>query len=109
MKYIVPICLVLSGCASTAGSIDAVPVAAKAYAGLQCPALQAEYQKVALELAEVSVTQNERAANDAVGVALIGVPLGSIMQDPLEGRIGELKGKRDGLKAEMDAKACKPA
>ena len=85
--------LAVAGCASRASSIAPVAVPSSNYAGLTCD--EAKIQLEQKQAAQNSLTreQNNAATGDAVGVALLFLPVGSIFGADKAGELAQVKGE----------------
>ena len=94
--------LVISGCASRAGSIAPVAVPAANYSGLSCDETKTMLvQKTATQNALVK-QQNNAALGDTVGVFLVLLPLGSVFGADKEGELAQAKGEVMALTGAVD-------
>lgn len=100
------ITLVISSCAKRPDAIAPTAIPSAAYSNLTCSELAAELNKEAATLATLSAEQNQAASNDAFGVFLIGVPLGSVSGNDKEGLIAVSKGKVQAIEATRLSKRC---
>jgi type IV pilus biogenesis protein CpaD/CtpE len=96
----------LAGCAKAPDQIQAGYVSDVSYRPLSCADLAGEEAKMSAALAKVSAKQQETANNDAVGVFLIGVPLGSVAGQNAEAEVARLKGEIDAVQRTRQAKRC---
>ena len=78
-----------------------------AYTNLTCEMIAAELVTEQTSLAALSKAQGEAATADAVGVFLVGVPVGSVTGGDKEGLIAVSKGKIEALQGAARSKGCK--
>ncbi|QHJ87247.1 hypothetical protein EYZ66_02565 [Aequoribacter fuscus] len=84
---------VVAGCANRASSIAPVAVPSSNYAGLSCAdtrTMLAQKQAIMISLVK---KQNNAATGDAVGVALVLLPVGSLFGSDVEGELAQAKGE----------------
>jgi len=98
--------LLFVGCAKRPDAITPLALPATAYVNLDCAQLAAEHQKSKVALETVSKAQNNAATGDAVGVFLIGVPLGSVGGGDQEGQVALHKGELVSIEAVQKNKGC---
>lgn len=92
MKRLVIFVALLTACATPPEKIAAVQISSDEYAGKDCATLKADRDRSALTLKNTSAEQQRIATNDAVGVLLLGVPMGSIGGD-METAVAVEKGR----------------
>ena len=97
----------IGGCAKRPDAIVPVEIPMAAYGGMDCKELAAETVAENEKLASLSKQQNEAATADAVGVFLIGAPLGSATGGDKEGQVAVSKGKIQALENAGKAQGCK--
>ena len=86
--------IALAGCAPHASDIAPAPISTARYDGWSCPKLRKELTFVEESLARVSADQDHAASNDALMVALIGVPTSG---GGVKGQVADLKGQQVAL------------
>ena len=86
------IAIVVSACAKRPDAIAPVAMG-DAFSNLSCNQAQSMLNTERTNLATFSAAQNTAANNDALGVFLIGVPMGSVSGGDNEGNIAASKGK----------------
>ena len=96
----------LSGCSARPNSIAASSVPVYKYVNQSCGSLNKSLTSENLKLAQLSKVQNEKATGDAIGVFLIGIPMGSLNGDNT-GAIAESKGSIISINAVRSRKNCK--
>jgi len=96
----------VAGCAKRPDAIVPVDIPMAAYENLDCQQIASEIIQENQVLASLSKTQNDAATGDAVGVFLIGVPLGSVSGGDKEGKIAVSKGKLQSLDNVYKSKGC---
>lgn len=84
--------LALSACAKRPDSIAPVSMG-DAFSNISCSKSQAMLIEEKSTLAALSAEQIQTANGDALGVFLLGLPLGSVTGGDKEGSIGASKGK----------------
>ena len=95
----------LTGCAASASHIVAIDVPVSRYAGLDCGAARAQLaERRALE-AVLARRQDTAAQRDTAGVALIGLPVGSIFRGNVADDLAQVKGEVRALEMRTAA-AC---
>jgi len=104
-RVIVLAILAASGCATPPEKIADVQMSSAEYSGKDCAALKADQARSAMTLKNTSKEQQRIATNDAVGVLLLGVPMGSIGGD-METAVAVEKGRLAAIAAEMTRKGC---
>ena len=104
-RVIVLAILAASGCATPPEKIAAVQMSSAEYSGKDCAALKADQARSTMTLKNTSKEQQRIATNDAVGVLLLGVPMGSIGGD-METAVAVEKGRLAAIEAEMARKGC---
>lgn len=101
---------VIAGCAKDPEQIEPAYMPPNAYAGLDCPALQAELTKVRTLQESLYKDQNKQRMDDAAMIILIGISptmLGAGKDN--NQRIATVKGAEAGVKDEMLRKGCAAA
>jgi hypothetical protein len=78
-----------------------------AYTNLNCKQLATETVAENEKLAALLKAQNSAAKSDAVGVFLIGAPLGSVTGGDKEGQVAVSKGKVQAIASASTANGCK--
>lgn len=91
----------LAACAQSPDAIAPVAMPGGMYDHLSCQSAGAERARVAQTLAGLESLQRSTAASDAVGVFLIGVPMGSLTGGDKAGQIAAEKGKALALDARL--------
>lgn len=97
---------VLAGCAQAPDSIQASYVDASPFARLTCPQLNAEARRAAGEYGIRARQQDQARTGDIVGVALVGLPMSSIVGADQSADISRLKGEQETIRQQMIAKRC---
>ena len=98
--------LLVSSCAKRPDAIVPVDIPMAVYTGMSCKDLVAEATKENATLAALSKAQNDAADADAVGVFLIGAPLGSVSGGDKEGQVAVSKGKLQAIENTSKSKGC---
>ncbi|MBW8298645.1 MAG: hypothetical protein K0M60_03495 [Hydrogenophaga sp.] len=96
----------LGGCAKRPSAIVPADIPMAAYTNLPCEQLAQEQVKEQTALAALSKAQNDAANGDALGVFLIGVPVGSVVGADKEGDVAVSKGKVQAIQSAMMSKGC---
>lgn len=86
------VAVALSACAKRPDAIAPVSMG-NAFDSVSCNQARAMLNTERTQLATYSAAQNTAANNDALGVFLIGVPMGSVSGGDNEGNIAASKGK----------------
>lgn len=95
-----------SSCAKRPNAIVPVDVANSTYEGFSCQQLGQEQSKEQEKLAALSKKQNGAANIDALGVFLVGVPVGSLANADVEGQIAVSKGRLVSIENVLISKTC---
>ena len=94
--------LMISACAKSPGSI--VPISmAGAFEGTSCSMARSMLATESQNLTGLNERQRDAVAGDAIGVFLIGVPMGSLSGNNVEGQIAAARGKIIALEARLTA------
>ena len=101
----------LTGCASSSGSVEPTQVSSTKYGGYSCSSLRVQGQRVSSEALALSGKVDRQAANDAVamGVALILFWPAALFvkgDGPEADRYAELLGERKAIEAAAKRKGC---
>lgn len=83
----------MSGCAAAPASIAPMQISESKYSNYDCDQLSLEQDKLTTELTMYSMTQEQTKANDALGVFMLGLPLGSMSGGNKAPEISMLKGE----------------
>ena len=100
------VAVALAGCAKRPDAIAPLVMPTNAYAGLDCAQLAQEHLKSATSLGNAASAQSNAANGDALGVFLIGVPLGSLSGGDQEGKVALHKGEIIAIQAQQRQKGC---
>lgn len=95
----------LTGCAASASRIVAADVPVSRYAALDCAAARTQLADRRAAEAVLSRRQDTAAQRDTAGVALIGLPVGSIFRGNVAAELAQVKGEVRALEAQTAA-AC---
>lgn len=98
--------IVLSGCAAAPGGIPPSCVSPMNYQSWSCDQLAAEGHRLVSAITHASGRQENARTNDAVGVLLIGLPIGSMSGQNIAPEIGRLKGEHHALYRTAFEKRC---
>lgn len=101
--------ILLSACATPPNDIKATPIATNAYSGKSCSQLDAELYKQNSDLAPLLAKQQKTSDNDAAGVFIIGLPVGSMGESNTKQReadIAKMKGELDAIQKARVAGKC---
>lgn len=96
----------LSACASAPEGIEPAYVSDLQYRGLSCDQIQLEYVRVVQALHRAEEQQRQARSSDTVGVILLGLPIGSMTGQGVEGQVAGLKGQKDTLERVSIASNC---
>lgn len=96
----------LAGCAKAPDAIQAAYVDDARFAASSCRQLADAYTATTEKLLQVSNEQSAIRQKDSVGVALIGVPVGSLANDDLEPQVAALKGEQVAIRRAQAARRC---
>lgn len=98
----------LAGCAQRPDEITATPTSDLQYRSLACPQLRGEYDRINAELFRLGRAQHDKAEQDAFGVFMVGVPVGSMSGGDYKPQIATMKGQLQAIAAVSGAKNCPP-
>lgn len=98
--------LALAGCAKSPDAIVAADVGTTPYMQMSCSQLAAENARVSGQMQPAVAAQRQAQANDAAGVFLLGLPVGSMSGGSREGEISRLKGEESAIARVRTAKGC---
>ena len=96
----------LCACAKNPDSITPMAMPANAYSGLTCEQLTTEMTRSRSELTAAEASQRQAVTGDAVGVFLIGVPMGSLTGGDKEGIVAQKKGEVIAIEAAQRSQDC---
>lgn len=85
--------IVVSGCATASSGIEPTEVPVSRYASLDCAAGRAELASREAVEADLARRQDTAARRDTAGVALIGVPVGSLFRGDVGGQLAQVRGE----------------
>lgn len=110
MKPFLPIlaALTVSACATAPDNVRPLPVAGTPFAGYDCVHLTDLKWQAMNKLASLTAKQNATRRTNAIGIALIGLPVGNIEGGNVSGEIAKVKGDLDALAVQWHASACEP-
>lgn len=97
--------LTAAGCAATASRVQPIDVPVSRYAALDCPAARTELASRQAVEADLSRRQDTAAQRDTAGVALVGVPVGSLFRGDVATELAQAKGEVRALQQRV-AQAC---
>ncbi len=98
--------LLLSACATAPDQIAARPGDTSAYRTLSCSELSADAQQTRARLDTLERSQRRTRLIDTIGVALVFLPIGSILGGDHEREIGDLKWRDHMLNRHIDRQQC---
>lgn len=98
--------IAIAGCARSPEDIPANDVAVSPYEAMACPQLASQANALDAQLAAVSKIQSDAAHDDAMGVALLGLPLGSMQLGYHGKEIADLKGQRAAVTQAQQVNQC---
>ncbi len=87
----------LAGCVASPEDIAPEYVQESRYEGWSCAQFATESARIDEVLTVASKQQDETRSSDAVGIFLLGLPLGTMTKDDLAPEIARLKGQREAL------------
>ena len=96
--------LALSGCATAPDKIQPSAVNASAYAALTCGGLEAEKTRTSAALRSLEHAQRRARAVDTIGVALVFVPVSSLLGGNHKREIADRKGQLAVMDAQSNAR-----
>lgn len=85
--------VLLTACAQSPESIKPFAISSAPYAYLTCPQLSEYKATLAAAYDKAADTEKDARLEDAAGMVLIGVPVGSATHESLPWQIGDLKGR----------------
>jgi hypothetical protein len=106
-SVLIPILVFVAACAKQPENIAAVPMDTTSYEGKSCRSLAVDEANITAELNALSAAQKNAASSDAVGVFLLGLPLGSMSGNDKEALIAIAKGRVDAINKVQASKGCK--
>lgn len=106
MKRYLILAAVLAGCASPPQYIQPAYVSPLKFSPLACDQLAQEDQRTTAALKKASDEQKSAANTDAVGVFLIGVPIGSMAGHNATDQVSILKGEKTSINTAIAQKKC---
>ena len=95
-----------AGCAAAPEDIGPSYASPMTYRDWTCDQLTDEGHRLAAAVRNASQRQDQARANDALGVVLIGLPLGSMSGQNIAPEIGRLKGEHEALYRVAVGKGC---
>lgn len=98
--------LTVTACAKRPDAISPAAIPMDAYSNQSCEQIAQALTTEQENLAALSKSQNQAATADAVGVFLIGAPLGSVTGGDKEGSIAVSKGKIQAMESARLSKGC---
>lgn len=93
--------LFLAACAQSPDKIAAVQLPADTYANVSCSRAATLKHTAEVNLESLSIRQKKAARSDAIGVALLGVPTGSLAGGDKSSEIANLKGQINALNVRL--------
>lgn len=96
--------LMTAGCAASASSVQPAYVPASRYAHMDCPAARAELEERTAAEADLSRRQDTAAQRDTAGVALVGLPVGSLLRGDVEAQLAQAKGEVRALREHIQTR-----
>ena len=96
--------LILAACASSASGVAPAYVPATQYATMDCATAREELTARRAAEADLSRRQDTAALRDTAGVALVGLPVGSIFRGDVSGRLAQVKGEALALEQHIAAR-----
>ena len=102
----IAIACVCTSCAKDPDSIAPSYVSPVGYQSWTCPQLAEEQQHISAALATASTQQKNARTNDAVGVALLGLPVSSMSGDNIAPEVARLKGEQEAVRKAIILRPC---
>lgn len=99
-------CFALSACAPKSDSIPPTFISTLDYEGQDCPALEREASRLALELSKASEAQDNARSWDVLGLMATATPLASKLGGNKQALVGEMKGRVKAVDQMMKVKDC---
>lgn len=96
----------VAACAKDPEAIAAVEVGSAAFLSMSCPQLAQQEIQAAQNLENLSAAQRQAAADDALGVFLIGLPLGSMSGNDQEAQIAIARGQVQAIDRAQLQRGC---
>lgn len=100
------VALSVAGCASSPENIKPTYTSEDHYLGLTCEQLGQESQRLNDALKTASEKQKSASSKDALGVFLIGMPLGSMSGEDIGPEVARLKGEVEAVQRAQNRKGC---
>lgn len=97
---------VLTACATPPDRIAASAYPTDGYRNMECPALLAEQASKKSELLSLEAAQRATVNSDAVGVFLVGIPIGSLGGGDVETQVSVAKGQLEAINQTIWSSNC---
>lgn len=98
--------LTLGACATAPDRIAAIAPPPSQYSGMSCGQLTAEHATIDQSLARLETAQRRTRAIDTAGVALLFLPIGSLIGGNHASEIGALRGEQRAIDARLSQGSC---
>ncbi len=98
--------LTLGACATAPERIAAIAPPPSQYSGMSCDQLTAEHSTNDQSLARLETAQRRTRAIDTAGVALLFLPVGSLVGGNHASEIGALRGEQRAIDAQLSQNSC---
>ncbi|MEQ1490951.1 MAG: hypothetical protein ABL932_10430 [Terricaulis sp.] len=98
--------LALGACATAPDRIAAIAPPPNQYVGMSCGQLSAERATLDQSLVRLEASQRRTRAIDTAGVALLFLPIGSLVGGNHGPEIGTLRGERRAIDAQLSQGSC---
>lgn len=98
--------LTLGACATAPDRIAAIAPPPNQYSRMSCEQLTAEHSTIDQSLARLETTQRRTRRIDTLGVALLFLPVGSLIGGNHAREIGALRGEQRAIDARLSRGSC---
>ena len=106
MRWIVLACLALLGCEMQPKPVEKIQVDPVLYTDHDCKELARERAKIDIELQQAEISRKERRRRDALGLLVLGVPVGSMQRETSRADLATQRGKLDAIDIVQREKGC---
>jgi orotate phosphoribosyltransferase-like protein len=96
----------MAGCAKSPDNIQALPLSDLEFQNMSCSRLKQVNDETAVDLKNLTVSQERASANDALGVLFVGAPLASMTGQDYETTLAYTKGKMEAIQRVLKVKGC---
>ena len=98
--------IILAGCAKSPDQIKALPLSDLEFQNMSCAQLKQVNDETAVDLKNLTVSQERSATNDALSVLFVGAPLASMTGQDYETTLAYTKGKMEAVQRVLKVKGC---